>query len=181
MADKILNTFLERQLEQARELNANSDILELEPVRGNPPTHYIAMYHARGLIEDSAGKVADGDRFMVGIAFGEDYLRCGAANYTVLTCLGPPKPWHPNILGPAMCVNDIQGPAMCVELLPGMTLRSLVFTCYDLWTWRFYATGDDGLNPAAAAWARRQQNDRFPTDPRPLLRRVLAIEVEPVG
>jgi hypothetical protein len=59
-----------------------------------------------------------------------------------------------------------------VDVRPGTPLDELLYTIYDLLTWNVYGVGDDGLNRAAAQWARHQPPDRFPLDRRPLRRPV---------
>jgi len=57
-----------------------------------------------------------------------------------------------------------------VKLRPGLGLVDLLIVAYELFTWRLYYVGDNGLDPEASAWARRQAPNRFPADPRPLRR-----------
>ena len=78
----------------------------------------------------------------------------------MLTFLGPAGVWHPNI----------RPPFVCLDVSPGTPLDALLYSLYDLLTWNVYGGRDDGLNPAAAQWARRQPPGRFPLDRRPLRR-----------
>ena len=168
MQDRILEAFLKRQHEEGMALARASDLLELEPL-DKPAQHYIARFHARGLMQNDRGEVIETDRFDVGISMPDDYLR-RVDGYQILTYLGPAlRPWHPNIMGPFICVH----------LTPGMALVDLLHTLYDLWRWSLYYTGDEGLNHDASQWARRQQPGRFPIDRRPLKRRPIDLDVEP--
>lgn len=168
--DRVMEAFLRRQLEDGLALAGESDIVRLLPMGGEPPRAYIARFESIGLVETAAGQIERAETFDVGISFPPDYLRRADVR-EVLTYLGPHhRPWHPNI----------KPPLICVRVLPGTQLVDLLYTCYELWTWRLYATGDEGLNHAAAQWARRQDPERFPVDPRPLKRRTLNLEVEEI-
>ena len=87
---------------------------------------------------------------------------------TVLACLlfsavvhADTGPWDLAALG--------KPPKFTLE--PGTGLVDLLHVLHELWTWNLWATGDEGLNHAAAQWARRQDPGRFPIDRRPLKRR----------
>ena len=168
MTDTILQSFLTRQHEEAQVLAAESDILGLHALDGQTPQHYIAQFKAKGLVKNEQGQVVE----TVGCAFGiwlpDDYLR-HAEPAQILTYLGPPRPWHPNI----------RPPFVCVHLMPGMPLVDLLHTCFEIWTWNLFNTRDEGLNHAASQWARHQDPSRFPIDRRPMKRRRLAITVSP--
>lgn len=169
--DKVFETFLRQQVIEAKSLARESDILNFTSVKGDLGQYYIADYHAKGLIQSvsSAQKaeVKEETGFSVGIWLPDDYLRCVEVGQ-VLTYLGPHvKPWHPNI----------RPPFICIHLKPATPLVELLYTCYELWTWSLYYTGDEGLNHDASQWARHQNSNRFPIDPRPLKRRTLDCKV----
>ena len=172
MADKVLEGFLRNQLDEGMALAAESDVLQLLPAPGRPPSRFVARFATVGLVEGARGGVEEAEGFDVGIAFPPDYLRRADVR-EVLTYLGPHRrPWHPNV----------RPPFICLHVRPGMPLVDLLYACHELWSWGLFATGDEGLNHAAAQWARHQDPQRFPVDPRPLKRRVLQFEVteEPV-
>ena len=167
MADEVLRKFLARQYDEGMALAGASDILELLPLDGPPPHRYIAEFHAKGLVKAPDGKIAEDNQCHLGIWLPDNYLRCAEAGQ-ILTYLGPsPRPFHPNI----------RPPVICVHIRPGMSLVELLHTCYELWTWQKFYTGDEGLNHEAAQWARHQRADRFPIDSRPLKRRKLKLTV----
>ncbi len=168
--DKVLHTFLSKQQEAGVMLAAQSDILQLHPLDGPPAQHYLAQFHARGLVQDEQGRIVETEGCAFGIWLPDDYLRRVEPGQ-VLTYLGPQRPWHPNI----------RPPYVCVHLVPGMPLVNVLHTCLELWTWNLFYTGDEGLNHAAAQWARHQDPARFPLDRRPMKRRNLAISVSPAG
>ena len=171
MRDRILESFLAGQYEAATALAADSDILDLHPLDVPVPQRYIAVFHARGLVQGADGSVVPSDRCDVGIWLPDDYLHRAQA-FQVLTYLGPhPNPFHPNF----------RRSAICVHLTPGMPLVDVLYTLFELWTFNLYYTGDEGLNHAASQWVRGQEPSTFPTDRRPLRRRTLSIDVSEAG
>ena len=162
MTDNVFTKFLERQHTEGRALAANSDILKLMPVAGAPPQQYIAEYRCQGVIRDRDGRVVPGGLFVVGIFFPNDYLRC-AATPEVLTWLAPANVFHPNILGPAR--------AICIgRLEPGTSLVDILYQVFEIIVYRKFNPREyESLDKSACSWARNNQA-RFPTDPRPLKR-----------
>ena len=73
--DRILESFLKRQLEEGLKLAAASDIVDLIPLGGPPPQHYVVDFHCRGLVRTGKGEIRQWNRFTVGIFFPTDYLR----------------------------------------------------------------------------------------------------------
>jgi hypothetical protein len=166
-SDPIRAGFLRRQYEEGMALAASSDLLQLQPIEGDPPCRYIARFHAKGFVQTPQGIVAH-DTWDIGIWFPADYLR-RAVSYEMLRFLNPPTVWHPNVLFPLICA-DFGGPAT--------PLVSVLYVSFELLTWHLFATAS-ALNPDAAQWARNQPAGRFPTDHRPLKRRNLKVRVEP--
>jgi len=160
--DRIYESFLARQYEEGMALAAASDLVDLRPVDGPPPSRYLARFRCKGLVRGADGRVQEADRFEVGIWFPSDYLR-RADPWEVLTWLGPRRVFHPNISdwAPLICVGRLQ---------PGTPLVDLVYQCFEIVTWqKMTMREDDALNAAACAWAR-EHRDRFPVDRRPLKR-----------
>jgi len=158
--DPVFDSFLARQYQEGMALAAGSDLLELFPLDGMPPSRYIARFNCRGLVRSPNGNVTESERFEVGIWFPSDYLR-RAEPWEVLTWLGPRHVFHPNISNrmPLICVG---------RLAPGTWLVDLLFQCFEIITYqKVTMREDDALNPAACAWAREHQS-RFPVDSRPL-------------
>jgi hypothetical protein len=169
MNDKVLSNFLERQLIEGRALGAKSDILRLMLVPGVLPQKYIAEFRCTGVVRNRDGRLGGGGLFLVGIFFPHDYLR-RAATPEVLTWLGPADVFHPNVFGP--------GGAICIgRLEPGTSLVDILYQVYEIIVYRKFNPREyDCLNKAACAWARNNQS-RFPTDPRPLKRPEPALKV----
>jgi hypothetical protein len=160
MTDRILASFLERQLEEGMALAAESDLFELLPVEPPYPQRYVVIYRCRGLILNAAGLVAEADRFMIGIKFPDDYLLT-ADPFTVLTWLGPQGAWHPQIRPPFLCIG---------RLFPGTPLVDILYRAFEVITFnRVTMREDDALCQPACSWARRNGH-RFPVDTRPLKR-----------
>jgi hypothetical protein len=150
-------------------LAAASDLLELEPIGGSPAARYVADFSCRGLVRLSTGAIDVAERFAVGIEFPEDYLR-HVEPMRVVTWLGPPNVFHPNIspVAPVICVG---------RLAPGTPLVDILFQVFDMVTYRrLTPREDDALNKEACVWARRNQH-RFPVDDRPLKRRPVQLHV----
>jgi ubiquitin-protein ligase len=162
MTDKVFSTFLARQLTDGRALAANSDILRLLPGAGVPPQQYIAEFRCKGVVQDRDGRIGEGGLFVVGLFFPSDYLR-RATTQEVLTWLAPVNVLHPNIFGPAG--------AICIgRLAPGTGLVDILYQVFEIIVYRKFNPREyDSLNKSACAWARNNQG-RFPTDPRPLKR-----------
>jgi hypothetical protein len=166
MSDPVFRAFLDRQAEEGRALAAASDILELDPL----PTgqHFVARFHCKGLVKDADGPVREANLFEVGVFFRSDYLRT-VMQPEVLTLFGPLNTYHPNLAPPLICVGHI---------VPGTSLVDLIYRVYEVLSFqRLTPREDNALNREACCWARANQ-ERFPTDRRPLKRRPLALEVE---
>jgi hypothetical protein len=170
--DNVFKTYLAETLKTAEQLQAQSDILELAPlsVGGRLPQQYLARFCCRGLVRDAGGRVVPGEGpFDVGITFPDHYLRGGVKPWDVLSWLAPANVFHPNIMPPAVCVGE-----QFFDTHP--TLLEICYQLYALISYGKWAS-HHGLNEPACQWARNHQ-DLFPTDPRPLKRRAVPIEVE---
>lgn len=162
MSDRILDAFLRRQREEGLALAAESDLLTLTPLDGDPPRRYVAEFHCTGLVRTPAGAVVEADRFAVGIWFSDQYLRA-ADTFTTLTWLAPRSCWHPNVSN--------RGPFVCIgRLVPGMPLVQILYQLFEIITYaKVTMREDDALNAECCAWARANVS-RFPIDRRALKR-----------
>jgi len=156
MTDKILESFLSVQYEQAQALAAASDILFLAPEGEMPPQRYLARFHCRGLIKTPSGEIREESQFDFGIQLPDDYLRSPDPKQ-VVTLFRPWSIFHPNALGPFICPGKLVG---------GTPLVDIIYQIFEIVTYQKWAA-HDGLNPAACEWARGNQH-RFPIDRRPL-------------
>lgn len=168
--DRILTSFLEEQFVRGMELARSSDLLELIPVFGAPPSSYIARFHSRGYVKAPDGRIVEGNRFDVGIFFGPDYLR-RAEPFELITWLAPESIHHPNVKPPFCCIGRIA---------PGMPLVDILYQLYEVIGWMKVTVDErDSLSPEVCAWARANP-DRYPIERRPLKRRAIRIAAQTV-
>ena len=169
--DLILQGFLESQQADAAALAAASDIVQIHPSGIEPYQQYRAVFRCDGLVHLPGGGFARADHFELLITFPDDYLRRANA-FEVVTWLGPPNVWHPNIRPPAICVG---------HLVPGTGLVNLLLQIHEIITYRKVTMSEfDALNHAACQWAR-DNTHMFPLDTRPLKRRSVDFRVEAAG
>ncbi len=179
--DPVYERFLRRQLEEGMELAGSSDLLSLHVPPIAPP-HFLAEFRCKSFgLEwelrrmadgsyEKVPKIAEAEHFQLGVWFPPDYLR-RADPFEMLRLT--PRVWHPNVSPdlPLICIG---------RLNPGMRLVDILYQVFDILTYHKYNPREnDSLNKPACAWARANQ-DRFPTDRRPLKRRVLDLEVKPI-
>lgn len=176
MNDKIFEAFLKQQFEEGMALAEDSELLQLVPLDGPVPQHYVAEFHCTGLVLLSNGEVQQANRFQTGIFFPTDYLR-RAEPEKVLTWLGPSNIFHPNI----RAWGQVEIGVICLgRLAPGTPLVELCYRISEIISYqRVTMREDDAVNPAACVWARQNQS-RFPLDRRPLKRRQVGLDVEKV-
>ena len=162
MTDKVFSSFLGQQLTRGRALAAKSDILRLLPAPGSLPQQYVAEFRCKGVVRQADGRLGERGLFIVGIFFPNDYLR-RAATPEVLTWLGPTNVFHPDIAGPRglICIGRLE---------PGTGLVDILYQVFEIIVYRKFNPREyDCLSPDACTWVRNNQS-RFPTDPRPLKR-----------
>jgi hypothetical protein len=171
--DKPLLGFLEHQYREAMAFAAESDLLDLEPLPGSPPSRYLAHFTCTGLVH-AGSDIVEWNHFVVGIWFPSVYLR-RVNPVQVVSWLAPNEIWHPNIGGsprPHICLGTIR---------PGSSLVDLLIQCWELITYHQCTMDEnDALNWDACRWARHNTH-RFPVDKRPLKRRALEIDLVPIG
>jgi ubiquitin-protein ligase len=169
-SDPVYRRFMERQLQDALELEHSSDLIRLHIPPMAPP-HVVAEFRCTGLIREGSGEIKEASEFHVGIWFPPDYLR--RADAFEMLRMFTPNVWHPNV--------SREHPLICIgRLTPGTTLVDILYQCFDILTFQKYnPREDDCMNKTACAWAR-ENHDRFPIDRRPLKRRPLDLEVEPL-
>jgi hypothetical protein len=175
--DPVMEGFLKRQLAAAAEVTASSPLVSIKPIisaaaaaagLGGLPQHYVAAFTCKGLIRRATGEIAEAERFLVGIYFPPHYLK-KPNTFESFALLEPREVFHPNIDGPFICTGE-----GFMRRSPGLV--EIAFRLFAIITWATYSA-KDALCPTAAAWARRNQDRRFPIDRRPLRGRALAIEL----
>lgn len=154
--DRVEQDWFVTQNRERLSLNDQSDIVNLMPLDGMPPTTYRIEFHCNGLVRTAAG-VEICDRHVFGIRFPSDYLRRGQSDVPIVTLIEPREFWHPNANWPFCCIGSVP---------PGMSLVNVVQQLFQIVTWqRFTPDEGDSLNPEACSWARRNI-DSFPVDAR---------------
>ena len=156
--DPILAAFLEAQWQEGSALAEQSDLLELERL---DPQHIVAEFSCRGLVLDGNGQVAIAERFRVGYAFSDEYLRMADPS-RVVTWLAPREIFHPNVGVPFVCIGPIA---------PGTPLTDILYNTHQLIGYQNVTVNElDAVNFQACQWARNNQH-LLPVDTRPLKRR----------
>jgi hypothetical protein len=74
MSDKTYESFLRRQQEEALALAKASDVMTIIPEPVDPPARYVAVYNARGLVQNESGRIETFDVFAAQIWMPPDYL-----------------------------------------------------------------------------------------------------------
>ena len=104
MSDPILRRFLEKSWGNARALAERSDILELVPVDGDPPSTVIAHFRAGCYVMSANGPRIHEGGFTVGFRFPDRYLSA-VLPWEMAQVVGPLNLWHPNVRPPAICLG----------------------------------------------------------------------------
>jgi hypothetical protein len=166
--DPIFAAFLEAHWQEGSALAEQSDRLELVRL---DPQHIVAEFSCRGMVLDGDGQPAIAERFRVGFAFSDQYLRMADPS-RVVTWLGPREVFHPNIGIPYVCLGRID---------PGTPLVDLATRCYELITYQNVTFIEcDAFNSQACHWARNNQ-ELLPVDTRPLKRRRVEPRIDQMG
>jgi hypothetical protein len=168
--DPILSSYLEEMESEAMELVNRSDLVELFPQGPRPTQHFVVRYNCKGLVDTAEG-VVETTRMDIGVSFPLDYWE-RADPGRVITLLGPPNVFHPNVLYPFLCPGYLN---------PGTTLTEIIMQCFEIYTYQKYNVLEhDALNRKACAWARRNV-DRFPIDDRPITGRRIRLNIADAG
>ena len=181
--DRVLQGFLSRQFDDAMALNAASDLVTVLPIderliaraagvpgadEAGSPRHYLARFTCTGLVRSAAGEIVEAHEFHVGVFFASGHVR-RVNPFQLVTWLGPPNVFHPNINPPHICIG---------RLVPGIPLVDILEQCCELISFRkLTMREDDALNRDACVWARRNQS-RFPIDQRSMTRRAVDFQLE---
>lgn len=167
--DPILRGFCERQFEAIRALAGQSDVIEVRPLGDAPaPVAYHISFYCKTLVFDG-DEVREASRAEVGFFFSPDYMERVDPVRTV-TVLHPFNLFHPNILGPLICIGRMR---------PGTELVDLVYQVFEILTFQKKTT-HDALNKRAAQWCRNHQS-RLPLERRSLKRRPVELAGEMDG
>lgn len=123
MTDRIFEACGRNSLRNGLALVRESDCVKLVAGEGDPPRKFAAEFTCRGLVRENDGTIVKAEKFIVGISFPEDYLRGVPDVRKMVTLLSPGNVWHPNVLGPFMCVGNVR---------PGTDLAALLLQVYEI-------------------------------------------------
>jgi ubiquitin-protein ligase len=143
---------LQADATQMSEVFANSELIKVKPLAGNPPEAYQVEYSIVSLERGRGGKPVARDKHLVEIRLTSDYPRL-SPQCKMLTPV-----FHPNIDPSTICVGDHWTAG---ERLVDLTVRigeMLAYQAYNI---------QSPLDAEAAMWADLNQS-KLPTDPRPL-------------
>jgi hypothetical protein len=170
MSQLIIDARFEAEKEAALQLAADSDILDLTAFGRRK---FIATLRCTTFIGNPAeGPIGTTDRVVVGIRLPEDYLSRPPNPAHLLTCLEPLDLWHPNVAPPFICIGHVRA---------GESLIDIIYRTFEVVSFQNYATLEhDCLRREACAWARKNAQ-LFPADARPLKRRNLEPDVQPIA
>lgn len=156
--DGIFESWLVETAAEAHALSDASDILELHQLASN---RFVARFACRTLVCDPGGEPQEVWGVQLGFFLDAQYLR-QVDPQSLITILQPTRIWHPNGLGPFLCIGVVA---------PGTPLTQLLYRAYDVLAYANFTVNEfDSLNIHACAWARRNQ-DLFPLERQPLKRR----------
>jgi len=163
--DPIFDSYLEHQFGAMDKINAESDIVALRAEPREIPRRYIAQFRCTTIVrQDGKEPELSNGPIDIGINFSSTHLRKAPHPSMVFTLLRPLDLFHPNFLGSAICTT----------VRPGAGLNDMVFNLWSMLTFQRMRSGirtEHPLNIDAATWCNRSL-DQFPTDTRPLFRRV---------
>jgi ubiquitin-protein ligase len=131
---------------------AGSQLIKVRPIAGDPPEAYRVEYAVRGLQRGKGNKPAPREQHLVEIRLTSDYPRL-APQCKMLTPV-----FHPNIDPTTICVGD--------HWAAGERLVDLAVRIGEMLAYQAYNI-QSPLDAEAAMWADLNQ-DKLPTDPRPL-------------
>ncbi len=147
--DKVFEVFLEGQQAEVDAFCKTSDRLTSMPhsySEGGAPTSYIFRLQCRSPVRVK-GVVQIKDRaHLIAFSMPDDYLRIPHDPGHILCLLEPSNIFHPNVMGPMICIGDIAPAASITDILVRVFE---VLTCQ-----RITMREADAFNHAACEWAR---------------------------
>jgi len=166
-------TDLQKRLAQEHrwlnDLAANSDLIEVEPKEGSPPTKYLVTFKCRGMML----RPNNGKPCLTANHVMEIYLPAGIPGYPneapYVTCLTPH--FHPNI--------SQENNMVCIGIErdweSSLDIAWLVTHIADMITYRVYGF-EKPYNKEAVKWAKANEA-KLPLDNRPLFKEEVAVAV----
>lgn len=152
--DKVYLGFLEKSFSQAKQLEADSDILTILYTKDNPPSRFLLQFDDIDYLtqNEETGRVAIvSEPLLVDVCFPSDYLRSTDPQlYLRVVTLLNPGFFHPNVRLPfgAICLGH--------DFLPGTLLSDLAFHIYEIITYQNMTVDErDAFNPSACRYLRQ--------------------------
>ena len=156
MTNRMLQRFLNKQHLDADELCRSSDLVDIHWVDDQ---RAVVRLTCTGLIRTPDQRLVEHSCFDFGVYFRDDHLRY-VDGLRLLSVLAPQSFWHPNAIGPGICIGKVA---------PGTGIREIVFRLFDVVVYNNLTVDErNALNHAACRWARARM-ERFPIDGRPVL------------
>ncbi len=147
--NEVNEAFLLGQLLEIDTLCKSSDRLFSSPYEfseGGAPTSYVFRLMCRSPVKvDGVIQISEREH-LICVAMPDDYLQIAHDPGHILCLLEPTTLFHPNIIGPMICIGDIAPATAVVDIL----VRTYeVLTCQ-----RINMRENEALNYAACEWAR---------------------------
>jgi hypothetical protein len=175
--DKVLTRFLQNSFWKATKLLAESDVLSIIDLEGDPPFLFLLGFNnISHLIKDPEREevVSLMSPVFANIFFPPDYLRSvDPALYLKMVAIPDQGFFHPNVKLPHgwVCLGH--------DFLPGTDLSDLIFHLYDIITYRNVTVDErDALNPEACRYLRQNPEVIAGLKNPPLRRRKLNVQVK---
>jgi hypothetical protein len=176
--DPILSEFFHRNYAEARTLAAQSTVLSVVSLLGQPlPVHILCTFHGIPHLRkrpDGTVEVAAAGDILVGIHFPPDYLRSTDRTLylKLISLLSPPTFFHPNVHTPVLCPG--------AHLTPGLPLIALLWHIFDIVSYRNLNLDErNALNPQACRYLRQHPEVLAQLQPPPL--RIRRLRVAPLA
>ena len=150
--NEVNEAFLMGQLLEIDTLCKSSDRLYASPnefTEGGAPKSYVFRLTCRSPVKvDGVIQISEREH-LICVAMPDDYLQIAHDPGHILCLLEPKTLFHPNIIGPMICIGDIAPATAVVDIL----VRAFeVLTCQ-----RINMIEEEALNYAACEWARHAE------------------------
>ena len=155
--DRLFEVWLQQNLALAEALASESDILELRRLARH---HLLARFLCRTLVREPGGPPRHAQGVDTVIYIPPSYLRA-VDSYEVVSVVGPPTIFLPNVRPPLCCLGPIA---------PGTPIVDLLYRTYEVVSGQNVTPVEwDALNRDACCFVRNHR-ELLPADTRPLKR-----------
>jgi hypothetical protein len=153
MISSVYLNFLSSQEKSLALLARSGDRVDVNPYAYPPesstPNAYLIKIRCRSAVKYQDEISEEEREHLIGVSFPPDYQRKAHDSSRIVTLLSPDNIFHPNIMGPMICLGQIAPATPAVEIC---TRVHEVLTCQ-----RITMREDDALNGDACQWARHTQ------------------------